>query len=258
MPNHPYIDTSIMWIVGITNAVNPRLRTRRRIFHIIARFSSLRYSELDLSRQQRRLLAALSGSTLGFLPFNFNPAKIYLGETGAAFLGFILGVISIQGVMKSYAAISIAIPLLVLGLPLFDTTFAIVRRLFSHKSIMQGDRGHLHHRLIDMGTEPETVCPDTVYGQRDPGPLRHRARRQGHFERGRHVAGSGNIRHRRRQIYERPGTDRRILIQPMTPVPRRQCQRTTLKNLRWSSKMKRLKIMPIFGTRPDAVKMAPW
>jgi UDP-GlcNAc:undecaprenyl-phosphate GlcNAc-1-phosphate transferase len=97
------------------------------------------------------ITAALAGATLGFLPFNFNPAKIFMGETGSAFLGFTLGVISIQGTLKSYAAISIAIPLLVLGLPLFDTAFAILRRIISGKSPMEADRGHLHHRLIDMG-----------------------------------------------------------------------------------------------------------
>jgi len=97
------------------------------------------------------ITAALAGSTLGFLPFNFNPAKIFMGETGSAFLGFTLGVISIQGTLKSYAAISIAIPLLVLGLPLFDTLSSIIRRIGSGKSIMQADRGHLHHKLIDMG-----------------------------------------------------------------------------------------------------------
>jgi UDP-GlcNAc:undecaprenyl-phosphate GlcNAc-1-phosphate transferase len=74
-----------------------------------------------------------------------------MGETGSAFLGFTLGVISIQGSFKSYAAISITIPLLILGLPLFDTVFAILRRVKNHKPIMEADRGHLHHRLIDMG-----------------------------------------------------------------------------------------------------------
>ena len=145
--------------MGITNAVNlidgldGLAAGVSSISSLSLFFVTILRTDLDLSKAVYIALitAALSGSTLGFLPFNFNPAKIFLGETGAAFLGFILGVISIQGVMKSYAAISIAIPLLVLGLPLFDTTFAIVRRLFSHKSIMQGDRGHLHHRLIDMG-----------------------------------------------------------------------------------------------------------
>jgi UDP-GlcNAc:undecaprenyl-phosphate/decaprenyl-phosphate GlcNAc-1-phosphate transferase len=97
------------------------------------------------------ITAALAGSTMGFLPYNFNPAKIFMGDTGSNFLGFTLGVISIQGTLKAYAAFAIAIPLLVLGLPLFDTAFAIVRRLIQRKPIMEADRGHLHHRLIDMG-----------------------------------------------------------------------------------------------------------
>jgi len=157
----PYISIplTIIWIVGITNAINlidgldGLAAGVSSISSLSLFFVTLLRADLDPAKAVYIALitAALSGSTLGFLPFNFNPAKIFLGETGAAFLGFTLGVISIQGVMKSYAAISIVIPLLVLGLPLFDTAFAIIRRLFRHKSIMQADRGHLHHRLIDMG-----------------------------------------------------------------------------------------------------------
>ncbi len=157
----PYISIplTILWIVGITNAINlidgldGLAAGISSISSLSLFFVTLLRADLDPAKAVYIALitAALSGSTLGFLPFNFNPAKIFLGETGAAFLGFTLGVISIQGVMKSYAAISIVIPLLVLGLPLFDTLFAIIRRIFTRRSIMQGDRGHLHHRLIDMG-----------------------------------------------------------------------------------------------------------
>jgi UDP-GlcNAc:undecaprenyl-phosphate GlcNAc-1-phosphate transferase len=157
----PYVSIplTIIWIVGITNAFNlidgldGLAAGVSSISSLSLFFVTILRADLDPAKAVYIALitAALSGSTLGFLPFNFNPAKIFLGETGAAFLGFILGVISIQGVMKSYAAISIAVPLLVLGLPLFDTLFAIIRRLFTHKSIIKGDRGHLHHRLMDMG-----------------------------------------------------------------------------------------------------------
>jgi len=157
----PYISIplTVMWIVGITNAVN-LIDGLDGLAAGISSISSLSLFFVTILRVDLEpsiavytalVTAALAGSSLGFLPFNFNPAKIFMGETGAAFLGFTLGVISIQGAMKSYTAISIAIPLLVLGLPLFDTLFAIVRRIVSHKSIMQADRGHLHHRLIDMG-----------------------------------------------------------------------------------------------------------
>lgn len=157
----PYVSypLTILWIVGVTNAIN-LIDGLDGLAAGISSISSLSLFFVSLLRSDpdtsiavyiALITAALSGSTLGFLPFNFNPAKIFMGETGAAFLGFTLGVISIQGVMKSYAAISLAIPLLVLGLPLLDTLFAIIRRIGSRKPIMQGDRNHLHHRLIDIG-----------------------------------------------------------------------------------------------------------
>ena len=92
------------------------------------------------------------------MPYNFNPAKIFMGDTGSTFLGFVLACISIQGIMKMYALVSFAVPVLILGLPIFDTLFAIVRRLLTGKPIMSPDRGHLHHRLLDMGfSQKQTV-----------------------------------------------------------------------------------------------------
>ena len=97
-------------------------------------------------------MAALSGGCIGFLPYNLNPAKIFMGDTGSTFLGFILAVVvSIQGLFKSYAIISFAVPFLMLGLPIFDTCFAIFRRVSHGQSPHGPDRGHIHHRLIDMG-----------------------------------------------------------------------------------------------------------
>ena len=95
------------------------------------------------------MAAALAGACFGFLPYNFNPAKLFMGDTGATFLGFILACISIQGPFKTYVAF--AVPFLVLGLPIFDTLFAIIRRVIKRQPIMAPDRGHLHHRLIDRG-----------------------------------------------------------------------------------------------------------
>ena len=97
------------------------------------------------------LMGALSGACIGFLPYNLNPAKIFMGDTGSTFLGFILAVVSIQGLFKFYAIISFAVPFLMLGLPIFDTCFAILRRVSHGQSPMAPDRGHIHHRLIDMG-----------------------------------------------------------------------------------------------------------
>ena len=95
------------------------------------------------------ITAALAGACLGFLPKNFNPAKIFMGESGSAFIGFVLAMVSIQGTLKSYTALSIFIPVIAFGLPILDTVLAFSRRLIKRKPISQGDREHIHHKLID-------------------------------------------------------------------------------------------------------------
>ena len=97
------------------------------------------------------ILATLLGACLGFLPYNFNPAKIFMGDTGATFLGFMLACMAVSGLFKLYAVISFVVPILVLGVPLFDICFACIRRLCHHVSPMHADRSHIHHRLIDSG-----------------------------------------------------------------------------------------------------------
>lgn len=152
---------TVIWIIGITNALN-LIDGLDGLAAGVASISSLSlffvaviYNRWDMAI----LTAALAGGALGFLPYNFNPAKIFMGETGSAFLGFTLAVISVQGTLKAYAAIAIAAPIMVLALPLFDTVFAISRRVLKHKPVMQADRGHLHHRLIDRGlTQRQSVA----------------------------------------------------------------------------------------------------
>lgn len=147
------IPVSVFWIVGITNAVN-LIDGLDGLACGVSTISSmtmlviaLMVSEPDVAV----LMAALAGACLGFLPYNLNPARIFMGDTGSTFLGFILAVVSIQGLFKFYTIISFAVPFLMLGLPIFDTTFAILRRLAKGQSPMTPDRGHIHHRLIDMG-----------------------------------------------------------------------------------------------------------
>lgn len=157
----PYISypLTIIWIVGITNAVN-LIDGLDGLAAGVSSICSLSLFFISIMRtdisEPVALFAAiitisLAGSSLGFLPFNFHPARIFMGDTGATFLGFTLAAVTIHGTLKSYAAMSIAIPLLILGLPLFDTAFAVLRRLLNGKSPIKADRGHLHHRLIDMG-----------------------------------------------------------------------------------------------------------
>ena len=97
------------------------------------------------------VMAALVGASVGFMPYNLNPAKMFMGDTGATFLGYILATMSIQGLFKYYAVISFVVPFMILGLPIFDTVFAFIRRIAHGQSPMHADRSHIHHRLIDMG-----------------------------------------------------------------------------------------------------------
>ena len=151
---------TVIWIVFITNAVNfidgldGLAAGVRAIMSVSLVFISIRVGEYPIAI----FGIALMGSCFGFLPFNFNPAKIFMGDTGSTFLGFMLATLSIQGVFKSYAVISFAVPLLILGLPLFDALFAMIRRILRGESPMKADRGHLHHRLVDMGfSQKQTV-----------------------------------------------------------------------------------------------------
>ena len=154
------VTLTVIWIVFITNAVNfidgldGLAAGVSAIMTVSLVFISVRVGEYSIALTG----IALMGACFGFLPFNFNPAKIFMGDTGSTFLGFMLAALSIQGVFKSYAVISFAVPLLILGLPLFDAVFAMLRRILTGKSPMVADRGHLHHRLIDMGfSQKQTV-----------------------------------------------------------------------------------------------------
>ena len=97
------------------------------------------------------LTAAIAGAAVGFLYYNFNPARIFMGDSGSMFLGFMLAGISVIGAVKSAATIALIVPILALGLPILDTTFAIVRRYRGGVPIFKPDKGHLHHRLLDLG-----------------------------------------------------------------------------------------------------------
>ena len=148
---------SVLWIVAMTNAVNfiDGLDGLAAGVSAISAGAMLVVALLLVpqgnSAVSALLLAAVVGGCIGFIPYNFSPAKIFMGDTGSNFLGFILASISIFGLFKTYAFISFAVPFLVLGLPLFDICFAVIRRLARGQSPMHADRGHFHHRLIDMG-----------------------------------------------------------------------------------------------------------
>ena len=147
------IPLTILWIVGLINAVNliDGLDGLACGISSISAISLLIVTILIGEFQVALLMAIIAGSCIGFLPFNMSPAKIIMGDTGSTFLGFVLAVVSIQGVFKVQAVITFIIPFLILGVPIFDTTFAMLRRVLSGRNPFSADRGHLHHRLLDMG-----------------------------------------------------------------------------------------------------------
>ncbi len=154
------VPITIVWIIAVTNAVNliDGLDGLAAGISSIASTTLFIIALITAEANVALITAALAGACFGFLPYNFNPAKIFMGDTGAMFLGFILSVVSIMGTFKAYAVASFVVPFIVLGLPLFDTGFAILRRIKNHKPIMGADRGHLHHRLLDMGfNQKQTV-----------------------------------------------------------------------------------------------------
>ena len=154
------IPLTVLWIVGITNAVN-LIDGLDGLAVGVSTISSLTMLLVALlvteDANVALVLAALAGACLGFMPYNLNPAKIFMGDTGALLLGFLLATMSIQGLFKSYAIISFAVPFIALALPILDTLFAIIRRALKGQNPMSPDRGHLHHRLLDLGFSQKQV-----------------------------------------------------------------------------------------------------
>jgi len=158
VPNEIFsIIVTLIWIVGITNAINliDGLDGLSSGIAIISCLSLLIIFTLNNSPLIAIILiTALAGSLVGFIPFNFNPAKTFIGDTGSNFLGYALSIISILGVAKTYTAIVLIAPLIIFALPLFDTITAILRRLIKTKSIrgvFAADKEHLHHKIMKKG-----------------------------------------------------------------------------------------------------------
>lgn len=148
---------TIVWIVGVTNSINliDGLDGLSSGISVISAISLLIIFLLNGSAMVPIILiTALAGALVGFLPFNFAPAKTFIGDTGSNFLGYTISIIAILGMAKTYTLAVIILPLIVLGLPIFDTLWAIIRRLIKGKSIkaiFKADKGHLHHRIVARG-----------------------------------------------------------------------------------------------------------
>jgi len=149
----------IFWIVGVTNSIN-LIDGLDGLACGVSFIALITFLVLGL-RQNLEALGlvsiALAGSMFAFLKFNFYPAKIFLGDSGSTFAGFILASIGALWVLNSGNIFFIFIPVIILALPIFDTLFAIWRRYQEHHPIFQADKGHLHHRLLDRGISHKNV-----------------------------------------------------------------------------------------------------
>lgn len=147
------IPLSILWLVGMSNMVNfiDGLDGLAAGTIAIASLTCMLLTYRRLDWFVLVLYSGLLGSCLGFLPYNFHPARIFMGDSGALFLGFVVGALAIEGSLKGAATVTLAVPLLALGLPLLDTAFAIFRRLKQGLPFYQADGDHLHHRVLHLG-----------------------------------------------------------------------------------------------------------
>jgi len=144
---------TILWVTALMNAIN-LIDGMDGLASGISAIAACAFLVLGLVQGQivpALLSAAILGASLGFIPFNFHPAKIFLGDAGSLLLGYLLATVSIVGPFKTTTALTVALPILILGLPLFDTSFAILRRSITGRKISEADTNHVHHQLSRRG-----------------------------------------------------------------------------------------------------------
>ena len=150
---------TLFWIAGITNALNLLDGLDGLLAGVSLTVASV-FCVVSLLKGQFVIvlaMACLAGCSLGFLRYNFNPAQIFMGDTGSLFFGLMFAGWSIVGLLKSTATFAFLLPIFLMAVPIFDTTFAIVRRLWAHQPIFKPDKGHLHHRLLGLGLSQRQV-----------------------------------------------------------------------------------------------------
>ncbi|MFD1851645.1 glycosyltransferase family 4 protein [Oceanobacillus bengalensis] len=154
------IPITILWIIAITNAIN-LIDGLDGLAAGVSSIALLTITGLAISMGDYFITLIgliLLGSTLGFLVYNFYPAKIFMGDTGSLFLGYMISVIAVMGLYKEVTIVSLVVPIMILGIPILDTTFAIIRRVVQKKPISAPDKDHLHHCIIRLGyTHRQTV-----------------------------------------------------------------------------------------------------
>lgn len=150
------LPVTVLWLVGMSNAFNliDGMDGLAAGLALVSTTGLLTAAAFNGRIETALVAAALAGALLGFLPYNFNPARVFLGDCGALPVGFILAAIAVKSSIKASAAIAVAVPLLALALPILDVGLALVRRFVRRRPVLQGDRHHIHHRLVDLGLTP--------------------------------------------------------------------------------------------------------
>ena len=149
---------TLVWVLGLTNALNFIDGVDGLASGIAAiGAASLACIEYGKAPWAAAVAASIAGSCIGFLRWNFPPAKIFLGDAGSLLLGFWLATVALAAASKTAAATTLLLPMLVLGVPLVDVLWAVTRRALAGKPIWRADRGHLHHRLLARGFTPRKV-----------------------------------------------------------------------------------------------------
>nr|WP_206085057.1 MraY family glycosyltransferase [Megasphaera hexanoica] len=153
LPEVVAIPLTIFWIIGFTNTVN-LIDGLDGLAAGVSFIASISMFLMAVSMNQylpAMIIISMAGAALGFLQYNFNPAKIFMGDTGSMLLGYTMAVTAVLGLVKTAATIALVVPVIALGLPILDTLFAIIRRKMSGVPIFTPDKGHLHHRLLALG-----------------------------------------------------------------------------------------------------------
>jgi UDP-GlcNAc:undecaprenyl-phosphate GlcNAc-1-phosphate transferase len=156
---------TLFWLVGMSNAFNliDGLDGLAAGLALVSTFGLLVAAGIQGRWETALVAAALAGALAGFLPYNFDPARVFLGDCGALPVGFVLAAVAVQSSIKASATIAVAVPLLALALPILDVGLAVVRRVVRRRPVFAGDRRHIHHRLVDLGLTPRRAVV-TLYG----------------------------------------------------------------------------------------------
>ena len=236
---------TVIWIVAITNTINliDGLDGLAAGTSLIASMCIAYSAFISGNALTAMILMAVAGATLGFLPHNFNPAKIFMGDAGSLFLGFMLASISIE-TMKGTTLIVMIVPLIALGLPVFDTVFAIIRRLVNKRPIMEADKGHLHHRIMarGMGQKRTVILLYAISGVLGICAVQ--------FGQGNSTEALFLMIVAAAVIY--------VFAKPVKEDAKveNKALKETLATVKEKEEGK-IRVMSVFGTRPEAIKMAP-